>query len=143
MDALQQVMAALATQDPMLASDLLAHKEEFKRIRHELHLRHIRRLRAGIPSSISSSAVHQDLVHAMSTVLAHTSNIARILQGEIYEEREGGKFTDRLVTLRARLLDTDRGVSEPFSRRLIPLQFRAPTTKLLPLRERESKQTHD
>src|SRR5436305_5510422 len=115
-EALQQVMAALAAQDPMLASDLLAHKEEFKHIRQEMHMRHIRRLRAGIPSSTNSSAIHQDLVHAMSTVLAHTSNIARVLRGELYEEREGEKFTDRLVTLSAGLLDTERRVSKPFSR---------------------------
>jgi len=81
-EALQQVLAALATQNLMLATDFLARKEELQRIKRELHLSHLRRLQAGIPDSTNSSAIHLDLLDAMSAILAHTSNIAHALQGE-------------------------------------------------------------
>ncbi|TMC22898.1 MAG: Na/Pi cotransporter family protein [Chloroflexi bacterium] len=81
-EALQQVLAALATQNLMLATDFLARKEELQRIKRELHLSHFRRLRAGIPNTTTSSAIHLDLLDAMSAILTHTSNIAHALQGE-------------------------------------------------------------
>jgi phosphate:Na+ symporter len=79
-EALQQVLAALAAHNPMLARKFLARKEELKRTRRNLHLRHIRQLRAEIPNSKESSAIYVDLLDAMSDVMAHISNIAYVLQ---------------------------------------------------------------
>jgi phosphate:Na+ symporter len=81
-EALQQVLAALATHDPRLAMEFLTRKEELKRIKRDLHVRHIRRLRAGVPNSTASSAIHLDVLDAMSAVLALTSNMAHVLQGD-------------------------------------------------------------
>ncbi len=77
---LQHVMAALATRNPMLATKFLTHKEELKQTKRNLHLRHIRQLRANIPNSTPSSAIYLDLLDAMSAVLVHTSNIAHALE---------------------------------------------------------------
>ena len=79
-EALQQVLAALATHNPMLATKFLTRKAELKRTKRNLHLRHIRQLRADIPHSRTSSAVYLDLLDAMNDVLAHTFNIAYTLQ---------------------------------------------------------------
>lgn len=141
-DALQQVIAALAAQNPTLASNFLARKEEFKHIRYELHMRHIRQIRSGIYST-SASGIHQDLLHVINAVLTHTTNIAHILQGEFYEGRGAERLTDGLVPLNTRLLNAKQAVSGPFSKRLTPLQFRAPTTKLLSFNEREFKQRQE
>jgi phosphate:Na+ symporter len=78
--ALQQVLAALAAHNPMLAKNFLTRKAELKRIKQNLRLRHIRQLRADVPNSKASSAVYLDLLDAMSDVLAHTLSIAHTLQ---------------------------------------------------------------
>ncbi len=83
---LQHVMAALATRNPMLATKFLAHKEELKQTKRNLHLRHIRQMRANIPNSTPSSAIYLDLLDAMSAVLAHTSNIAHALEEVSYPQ---------------------------------------------------------
>ena len=64
----------------MLATKFLTRKAELKRTKRNLHLRHIRQLRADIPHSRTSSAVYLDLLDAMNDVLAHTFNIAYTLQ---------------------------------------------------------------
>ncbi len=79
-EAMQQVLAALAAHNPMLARKFLARKEELKRTKRNLHLRHIRQLRADIPNSRESSAIYLDLLDALSDVLAHVSNVAYTLQ---------------------------------------------------------------
>jgi phosphate:Na+ symporter len=91
---IQQVMAALADHNPMLATKFLAHKEDLKQTKRNLHLRHIRQLRANIPNSTPSSAIYLDLLDAMSAVLAHTSNIAHALQEANYP-----RFTRSLYSL--------------------------------------------
>ena len=78
--ALQQILAALATHNPVLATKFLSRKSELKRTKQNLHLRHIRQLRADIPNSKASSAIYLDLLDAMSDVLAHTFNIAYAFQ---------------------------------------------------------------
>ena len=78
--AFQQVLAALASHNPTLAKDFLARKQKLQRTKRDLHLRHIYRLRANIPETVRSSAIHTDLLHAMSTILAHISNIAHAIQ---------------------------------------------------------------
>jgi phosphate:Na+ symporter len=79
-EALQQVLAALAAHNPMLAGKFLARKEELQRTKRSLHLRHIRQLRADVPNSKESSAIYLDLLDALSDVLAHVSSIAYTLQ---------------------------------------------------------------
>ena len=78
--ALQQVLAALATHDPTLAIEFLARKRELKQLKQDLRLKHVGRLRAGHQRSIDSSAIHLDLLHAMSTIIARIANIAHVLQ---------------------------------------------------------------
>jgi phosphate:Na+ symporter len=79
-EALQQVVAALAAHNPILATKFLARKEELKPIKRKLHLRHIRQLRADAPNSVASSAIYLDLLDALSDVLGHIFNIAYALQ---------------------------------------------------------------
>jgi phosphate:Na+ symporter len=81
-EALQQVLAALVSHNPQLVASFLERKEQLNQIKRELHLRHIRRLRAGVPSSMTSSALHLDLLDAISTIVAHTSNMAMALAGD-------------------------------------------------------------
>jgi phosphate:Na+ symporter len=99
--AFQQVLAALAAHNPMMTKKFLSRKAELKRIKQNLHLRHIRQLRADIPNSKASSAVYLDLLDAMSTVLEHTFNIAYALQ-----ERSSQSFTSQFRSLRTGSLVT-------------------------------------
>ena len=79
-EGLQQVLAALAGQNPALVTQFLERKPELKRMKRDLHLRHIRELRAGITNSTTSSAIYLDMLDALSAVLSHISNIAYALQ---------------------------------------------------------------
>ncbi|EFH83441.1 Na/Pi cotransporter family protein [Ktedonobacter racemifer] len=81
--AVQQVLAALASQDPTLATECLTHKAVLTQTKRALHLRHVRRLQQRVAPSLSSSAIHLDLLNAMSRVLSHAFNIATIVQGEM------------------------------------------------------------
>lgn len=81
--ALEQALAALAAQDPTLAAEFLARKARLGQIKRELHLRHLRRLQSGVLPSLESSAIHLDLLNAMSRVLSHASNIAHAVQGDL------------------------------------------------------------
>jgi phosphate:Na+ symporter len=81
--ALQQALAALATQDATIASEVLVTKAHLSRMRRELQLRHMRRLRHGSPVSMESSAIHLDLLNALGRVLSHTSNIAHAVRGDL------------------------------------------------------------
>jgi phosphate:Na+ symporter len=81
--ALQQALAALAAQDPTIAAEFLARKARLSQMKRELHLRHLRRLRSGLSPSLESSAIHLDLLNAMSRVLSHASNIAHAVHGDL------------------------------------------------------------
>lgn len=81
--ALQQALAALAAQDPTLAAELLARKARLNQAKREFHLRHLRRLQSGLLPSLESSAIHLDLLNAMSRVLSHSSNIAHAVHGDL------------------------------------------------------------
>jgi phosphate:Na+ symporter len=81
--ALEQALAALAAQDPTLAAEFLARKARLGQMKRELHLRHLRRLQSGVLPSLESSAIHLDLLNAMSRVLSHASNIAHAVQGDL------------------------------------------------------------
>jgi phosphate:Na+ symporter len=81
--ALQQALAALAAQDPTIAAEFLARKTRLNQMKRELHLRHLHRLRSGVPPSMESSAIHLDLLDAMSRVISHASNIAHAVHGDL------------------------------------------------------------
>ena len=80
---LQQALAALAAQDPTVAAEFLARKARLDQAKREFHLRHLRRLHSGLPPSVESSAIHLDLLNAMSRVLSHASNIAHAVHGDL------------------------------------------------------------
>lgn len=80
--ALQQVLAALATQNLLLVTKLLSRKAELQRTKLDIRLHHIRELRADVPHSRVSSAVYLTLLDAMSDVLSHIFNIAYALQAQ-------------------------------------------------------------
>ena len=79
-EAIQQLLAALATHDTALAAAFLARKKELSQLKRDLHLQHIRRLHAKAPLSIASSSIHLDLLDAMSSVLSHGNAIAYAIQ---------------------------------------------------------------
>jgi phosphate:Na+ symporter len=82
-NAVQQVLAALAAQDPSLATVCLQRKAALSQTKRILHLRHVRRLQQRVAPSMASSAIHLDLLNAISRVLSHAHNIAHIIQGEM------------------------------------------------------------
>lgn len=81
--ALQQALAALAAQDSTIAAEFLARKTGLTQMKRQFHLRHLHRLRSGLPPSVASSAIHLDLLDAMSRVLSHASNIAHAVHGDL------------------------------------------------------------
>src|SRR5438270_2005105 len=81
--ALQQALTALAAQDPTIAAEFLVRKTRLSQMKREFHLRHLHRLRSGLPPSVESSAIHLDLLDAMSRVLSHASNIAHAVHGDV------------------------------------------------------------
>jgi phosphate:Na+ symporter len=81
--ALEQALAALAAQDASLAGDFFLRKAELSKMKRQLHLRHLRRLQSGVPPSWESSAIHLDLLNALSRILSHASNIAHAVRGDL------------------------------------------------------------
>ena len=81
--ALQQALTALAAQDPTIAAEFLVRKTRLSQMKREFHLRHLHRLRSGLPPSVESSAIHLDLLDAMSRVLSHAFNIAHAINGDL------------------------------------------------------------
>jgi phosphate:Na+ symporter len=82
-EALEQALAALASQDTLLANDFFVRKAELSKMKRQLHLRHVRRLQSGLSPSWESSAIHLDLLNALSRVLSHASNIAHAVRGDL------------------------------------------------------------
>ena len=81
--ALEQALAALASQDANLAAEFLARKRYLSQMKRKFHLRHLRRLQSGVLPSLASSEIHLDLLNAMSRVLSHASNIAHAVHGDL------------------------------------------------------------
>jgi len=79
-EALQQVLAALATHDSMLATVFQNREHDLEQIKLRLHQRHIRQLRDAIPDSATSSDIYLGLLDAMSVILTHTSKWAKRLR---------------------------------------------------------------
>ncbi|MGI2904421.1 Na/Pi cotransporter family protein [Tolypothrix sp. VBCCA 56010] len=82
MSLLQKALAGLASQDPMIADEVLVRRSSLNQTKRELHLRHLHRLRSGSASSLDSSAIHLEMVNGISRVISHTCSIARAVQGE-------------------------------------------------------------
>ncbi len=82
MSLLQKALAGLASQDPMIANEVLLRRTWLNQTKRELHLRHLHRLRSGLAVSLDSSAIHLEIVHSMSRVISHTCSIARAVQGD-------------------------------------------------------------
>ncbi|XGV97719.1 MAG: Na/Pi cotransporter family protein [Leptolyngbya sp. BL-A-14] len=80
---LQRVLAGLATQDAELAEEALAHRQNLNQIKREMHLRHLQQLSSSAPTNLDASAIHLEMVNAMSRILSHTCSIARAVQGEL------------------------------------------------------------
>jgi phosphate:Na+ symporter len=93
-EVLQQVIAGLATHNPALVNNCLTREAELKRLKRNLHVRHISELRTGVANSAASSAIYLDLLDALSTVLSHVSNIACALK-----EAENVSFTRPLRSI--------------------------------------------
>ncbi|WP_069803067.1 Na/Pi cotransporter family protein [Thermogemmatispora onikobensis] len=82
-EALEQALAALASQDTSLANEFFVRKAELSKMKRQLHLRHVRRLQSGLSPSWESSSIHLDLLNALSRVLSHASNIAHAVRGDL------------------------------------------------------------
>ncbi|QDL10159.1 Na/Pi cotransporter family protein [Brasilonema octagenarum UFV-E1] len=82
MSLLQQALAGLASFDSMVANDVLLRRTSLTQTKRELHLQHLHRLRSGAASSLDASAIHLEVVNAMSSVISHTCSIARAVTGE-------------------------------------------------------------
>jgi phosphate:Na+ symporter len=80
---LQRVLAGVATQDAAIADEVLAHRQYLNQIKREIHLRHLQSLTSGTPISLDASAIHLEMVNAMSRILSHTCSIARAVQGDL------------------------------------------------------------
>jgi phosphate:Na+ symporter len=80
---LQKALAGLASQDGMIADEVLQHRTWLNQTKRELHLRHLHRLRSGSAASLDSSTIHMEMVNAMSRVISHTCSIARAVQGDL------------------------------------------------------------
>jgi Na+/phosphate symporter len=70
----------------------LASVEQCRRERHwrlqlganvGTNLQHLHRLRSGAASSLDVSAIHIEMINALSRVISHTCSIARAVLGEL------------------------------------------------------------
>jgi phosphate:Na+ symporter len=93
--ALQQMLAALATHDRDLVNEFLAQKKVRSQMKRELHVRHMRQLRTGNTLSLASSAIHLDLLDALSEMLSHITSMAYALR-ESMEKPETWNTADTL-----------------------------------------------
>jgi len=80
---LQRVLAGLATQDLAIAEEVLSYRQELNQTKKEMHLRHLQQLSSGSPKSLDASAIHLEMVSAMSRIMSHTCSIARAIQGDL------------------------------------------------------------
>lgn len=80
---LQRVLAGLATQDPEIANEVLAYRQYLNQIKREVQLRHLQSLTSSTSANLDASAIHLEMVSAMSRISSHTCSIARAVQGEL------------------------------------------------------------
>lgn len=81
----ERVIAAFASQDAEVAKQVIEEKPRISQKERELKQAHIRRLHAGLPESIETSAIHLDVLTNLKRINSHVTNIAY----PIVEERNG------------------------------------------------------
>ena len=69
-------VAAFATQDRELATQLLQHKQAVNAQELDLRNRHFHRLRAGSPLTFETSAIHLDLLTYLKYINSHLTAVA-------------------------------------------------------------------
>jgi phosphate:Na+ symporter len=69
-------ISAFASQDKMLAAQLLQHKHHINESERELRNRHFHRLHAGLTESFETSAVHFDLLTNLKWINSHLTAVA-------------------------------------------------------------------
>ena len=81
-DLLHRALAGLAAQDSEIADEVLSRRQWLNGVKREIHLRHLQQISSG-PTNLNASAIHLEMVNAMSRVLSHTCSIARAVQGDL------------------------------------------------------------
>jgi len=69
-------ISAFASQDRILALQLLRHKHHINETERELRNRHFRRLHAGLTESFETSAVHLDVLTNLKRINSHLTAVA-------------------------------------------------------------------
>ena len=72
----EMAVAAFATQDRVLAEQLLQHKQQINAEELELRNRHFNRLRAGLTLTFETSAIHLDLLTYLKYINSHLTAVA-------------------------------------------------------------------
>ncbi|MBV8884833.1 MAG: Na/Pi cotransporter family protein [Chroococcidiopsidaceae cyanobacterium CP_BM_RX_35] len=80
---LQQVLAGLASQDSTITDEVLSRRQWLNQLKREMHVRHLHSLTSADPTNLDASAIHLEMVNAMSRILSHTCSIARAMQGDL------------------------------------------------------------
>jgi phosphate:Na+ symporter len=68
MENFEVAVSAFASQDKMLAMQLLRHKHHINELERELRNRHFRRLQAGLKESLETSAIHLDVLSNLKAI---------------------------------------------------------------------------
>lgn len=79
---LQRALAGFAAQDISIAEDVLLQRQWLNQIKREIYLRHLQRLSSGAAVNLNASAIHLEVLTAMSRILSHTCNIARVVMAD-------------------------------------------------------------
>jgi phosphate:Na+ symporter len=69
-------ISAFASQDKVLATQLLRHKHHINEMERELRNRHFHRLHAGLMESFETSAVHLDVLTNLKRINSHLTAVA-------------------------------------------------------------------
>jgi len=69
-------ISAFASQDKMLAEQLLRHKHHMNELERDLRNRHFRRLQEGLKESFETSAVHLDVLTNLKAINSHLTAVA-------------------------------------------------------------------
>ena len=69
-------ISAFASQDRILAMQLLRHKHHINELERELRNCHFRRLRTGLTESVETSAVHLDVLTNLKRINSHLTAVA-------------------------------------------------------------------
>jgi phosphate:Na+ symporter len=69
-------ISAFASQDKVLAEQLLRHKQHINELERDLRNRHFHRLHAGLTESFETSAVHLDVLTNLKRINSHLTAVA-------------------------------------------------------------------